>query len=84
MVHIAAADAGIGEIFSQVLRHLLRKSCDESALSLRCFLIYLADQVVDLILRRADKNFRVKKSRWADDLLYDLSRVLTLIIAGGC
>ena len=82
MVHIAAADAGVREIRGEVFRHLLRQRGDERALALRRLCVYFADEVVYLILRRADEYLRVEKAGGADYLLHYLAGALALILAG--
>ena len=70
------------KIFAEVLRHLFRKRCDENPLSLFGALFDLAHKVVDLSRDGADFDFRVEKSRRADDLLNEL-RAVRLFISSG-
>ena len=83
MVHIPAADAGIGEVIGQILRHFLGQGSHQAALALGDLGIDLADQVVDLPFYGANEDFRVQQARGPDDLLHHLARPLPLVVAGG-
>ncbi len=85
MVHIPAADADIGEIVGQVLRHAFGQRGHQSALPGFDLSVDGFDQVVDLTVYRADEDFRIQKSRRPDDLLRDLagSKLLVFSRCGG-
>ena len=83
MVHIPAADAGIGEVIGQIFRHFLGQGGHQAALALGDLGVDLADQIVDLTLHRANEDFRVQQTRGPDDLFHHLPRPLPLVITGG-
>ena len=82
-MHIAHADAVFGQIFRQILRHLLCQRRDKRALALVRRGVDLADQIVDLSLDGAHKDLRVEQARGADDLLGNLPGTAALIL-GRC
>ena len=81
MVQIAAADARIREVGRKVLGHFLCERGHERALVFGDARVDLADEVIDLPLNGPHEDLRVEQAGRADDLLGDLARVLTLIVA---
>ena len=68
-VQVAAADAGLVHVFDEVLGHALGQHRDQHALALLGAVAALGDQVVDLLLDRADDHRRIDQPGRPDDLL---------------
>ena len=68
-MHVAHADAVLVQVFGEVLGHALGERGDEGAVAGGGDLLDLAQQVVDLVARRADLDRRIDEAGRADDLL---------------
>jgi len=68
-VEIARLDAGLEEIVRQVFGHLLRQRRDQHALSDLLATPDLVQQIVDLVVRRAQLNLRIDDTGRPDQLL---------------
>src|SRR5260370_5432042 len=68
-MQVAAADAGFVHVFHQVLGHALGQHRHQHALALLGAVAALGDQVVDLLLDRADDHRRIDQPSRPDDLL---------------
>ena len=70
-VQVARLDARLEQVVGQVLGHLLRQRRDEHALAALLAPADLVQQVVDLVLRRAQLDLGVDEAGRADQLLGD-------------
>ena len=77
-VQVARLDARLEQVVGQVLGHLLRQRRDEHALADLLAAADLVQQVVDLVLRRAQLDLGVDDPGRADQLLRDDRRVAQL------
>ena len=77
-VEVARLDAGLEQVVGQVLGHLLRQRRDEHALARLLARADLAEQVVDLVLRRPQLDLGIDDARRPDQLLGDDRRVAQL------
>jgi hypothetical protein len=68
-MQVAAADAGLVHVLDQVLGHALGQHGDQHTLALLGAVAAFGDQVVDLLLDRADDHRRVDEAGRPDDLL---------------
>ncbi len=80
-VEIARLDARLEQVVGEVLGHLLRQRRDEDALVRLLAAADLAEQVVDLVLRRPELDLGVDDPGRADQLLRDDLRVTELVRA---
>ena len=67
-MQVADADAVFGEVFGEVLGHALGEGCDEDSTGLRDHGPAFMQEVVDLVLDRADLGNRVDEAGGPDDL----------------
>src|SRR6185437_3431844 len=72
---VARLYARLEQVVRQVLGHLLRQRRDESSLADRLTLADLAEQVIDLVLRRAQLDLRVDEPGRPDQLFGDTCRM---------
>ena len=77
-VEVARLHARLEQVVGQVLGHLLRQRRDEHALARLLALADLVQQVVDLVLRRAQLDLGVDDAGRPDQLLGDDRRVAEL------
>ena len=78
-VHIPHPDAGVFEIFRQVLRHFLGQCCDKDTLVSGGPLVDLRHQVIDLAGDGPHLHPGVQQARGPDDLLHHLVRPLPFV-----
>ncbi len=81
-VQVARLDARLEQVVGQVLGHLLRQRRDERALAQLLAAADLVQQVVDLVLRRAQLDLGVDDPGRPHELLGDSRRVAELERAG--
>ena len=82
-VQIPDPDPHLEQIVGEVLGHLLGQRGDQHALIALGALADLADQVVDLALRRFDDDLRVDQAGRPDHLLDELAARLAQLVCAG-
>ena len=75
-------DARFCQIIREILCHFFRQGRDEHLVMTIRFLMYLADQIVNLSLNRTHIDFRIQKSGRANDLLSAEHLMIFLILSG--
>src|SRR5262245_1437954 len=68
-VQVAHFQSDIAQIISQIFRRSLGQRGHQNSLTLFHALTTELNRLVDLILERLKRDFRIKTSGWADDLL---------------
>ena len=83
-MEILDPDARLGQIFRQILRHLLCQRGDKNFVLLLRFLVNLRNEIVDLPCGRPHRDLRIQKAGRTDNLLRPEQLVLRLIRPRRC
>ena len=78
-MQIFHSDTDLTHVLREIFRHTLCQRGDQYLMMIRCLLIHFSDQIIDLSLNRANRDFRIKQSGRPDDLLHTHQFVLLLI-----